>query len=703
MDVFAIFPSTFSAARSLLLDRIGWKVHSSRCVRISCRCCQSPAFVSAVSSTVPAQAAIDPAPSESNWKLIRRMLALAWQFRVSSIVVLILNLTLVALNLSGLGLAGLGIDVLRSAVHPSTSVVAWPFGWHPPQQWSAMSLIVFVALLLVVVAVLQTAIKFATAVAGAALSQQIVVQLRTNVYDKLQRLSFHFFDSHDSSSIINRVAGDVQAVRGFVDGVLLKVLTVTVSLGVYLAYMLSVHAWLACACLVTSPLLWIGAVLFSRTVRPLYQKGSELNDKLILRLSENVQGIQVVKGFAREGDEIARFEESNRELKDQKYEIFWRLSLYQPAMGFLTQINQLVLIGYGGALVIRGELPLGAGMFVFANLINEFANQVGQIINIANSIQASLTGAERIFAVLDSDVEIESRPDAIGLPRALGRITFENVTFAYHPPSPDAACSEHDPQSGGSSSVGSGERHSEEKPTVDQILRGVDLEIQPGEIVGLVGETGSGKTTILSLIARFYDATSGRVLIDGIDVRTLDLQDLRRNIGMVFQESFLFSNTVAANIAFGQPGAELWRVEEAARLAAAHEFVVDLPEGYDSLIGEHGSNLSGGQRQRLAIARALLLDPPILLLDDATAAVDAETEHEIQQAISTAQRGRTAILVSNRISALKRTDRIFVLHDGRIVETGSHAELMQRDGEYAKLARIQFIETEETFHQGPAE
>lgn len=600
------------------------------------------------------------------------MLWLGWQFRRTCLAVLILNLLLVALNLSGLQLAGLGIDVLRRALQPGSPVPQWPFGWTPPSSWSTMTSITVVAALVLTVALVQAALKFVTAVVGAALSQQIVIQLRTDVYDKLQRLSFHFFDTNDSSSIINRVAGDVQAVRGFVDGVLLKVLTVAISLGVYLVYMLSVHATLACACLLTSPLLWVGAVLFSKAVRPLYKRSSELNDKLILRLSENVQGIQVVKGFAREDDEIARFEEANRQLKDQKFDIFWKLSVYQPTMGFLTQINQLVLIGYGGALVIQGQLPLGAGLFVFANLIHEFANQVGHIINIANSAQTSLTGAERVFAVLDAEVEIDSPTDAVPMDRAKGRITFENVQFAYRGrPGDDAS------------------------PKAEAVLNDVSLEIEPGEVIGLVGETGAGKTTLLSLIARFYDADSGRVLIDGVDVRRLDLQELRRNIGLVFQESFLFSNTVAANIAFGQPGADLQRVEEAARLASAHEFVADLPEGYDSLIGEHGANLSGGQRQRLAIARALLLDPPILLMDDATAAVDAETEHEIQQAIASAQNGRTTILVSNRISALKRTDRIYVLHQGRIVESGSHAELMQLDGEYAKLARIQFDDASE--------
>ena len=592
--------------------------------------------------------------------LLVRLCGVAWRFRRNTLIVLALNMLLVVCNLGSLSFTGLGIDVLRSALDRQAPPAIWPGGLQPPSAWSAYAVIALVAAVVLVFSALNAFLKFVTAIASARLSQQMVISLRAEVYDKLQRLSFRFFDSHDSSGIIGRVASDVQAIRQFVDGVILKVLTVALSLAVYMAYMLWLHVPLTIACLCTSPLLWLGAVWFSRQMRPLYLRSSELGDGLIAALAENVQGIQVVKGFAREPEEIARFAQANERIRSQKSGIFFRLSVYQPTMGFLTQINQIILIGYGGYLVIQGQLPLGAGMFVFANLISEFAGQVGQIVNIANTIQTSLTASERVFEVLDAPIEIVDAAQPVSLTRARGAITFDQVSFAYHPGL--------------------------------TVLKEVSFQIEPGERVGIVGETGSGKTTLLALLARFYDPTAGRVLVDGVDVREYALRDLRRNLGLVFQESFLFSNTVAANIAFGRPHASDGEVEAAARLAAAHEFISELPLGYGNLIGEHGSNLSGGQRQRLAIARAILLDPPILMLDDATAAVDPETEHEIRTAVDYAMAGRTTLIVSGRVSTLRHTDRILVFQEGQLVEQGTHDELLALRGEYYQLARLQTVE-----------
>jgi ATP-binding cassette subfamily B protein len=294
---------------------------------------------------------------------------------------------------------------------------------------------------------------------------------------------------------------------------------------------------------------------------------------------------------------------------------------------------------------------------VFACLLQEFANQVGQITNITNSIQSSLAGAQRVFEVLDAPVEMVSPPEAIRLPKARGAIRFESVSFSYLPDDP--------------------------------VLEDLSFEVRPGECVAIVGATGSGKSTLLSLIPRFYDATRGRVTIDGIDVRRLDLDDLRRNIGIVFQESFLFTDTVGANIAFGRPEATDDLIDQAAQTAAASQFIRELPEGYETLVIEQGSNLSGGQRQRLAIARALLLNPPILILDDATAAVDSRTELEIQRAISSAMRGRTTVLVANRLSTLRRADKIIVLDKGRIAAMGTHEQLLERSEQYRNLALLQ--------------
>ncbi len=595
----------------------------------------------------------------SNAALIRRLLALSWQYRGRCILVLICQLILLALGMAVLGLAGLGIDYIRHQIQPDAQAPHWPFGITPPVTWSPMQAITGIAVLMLVLALARTLFSYIYSIVSATLIERhVMVKLRSQVYDKLQRLSFRFFDENASGSIINRVTGDSRQVGNFVNNVLLQTIIMALSLAVYLGYMMVIHVKLMLLCLATTPVLWVMSAIFSRLVQPAYARNRELVDDMILKLSETVQGIQTIKGFAREKEQFALFQRSNEAVRTQQQSIFWRVSVFVPTVGFLTQINLFVLLAYGGHLVMTGSLPLGTGMVVFAGLLQQFSGQIANFAQVANTMQQSLTGARRVFEVLDAPVEIVNPPNAQPLARARGAVRFENVTFAYRSGEP--------------------------------VLEGVTLEARPGECIGILGPTGSGKTTLLSMIPRFYDPVRGRILLDGVDLRQLDLDDLRRKIGVVFQESFLFSNTIAANIAFGHPDASQEEIERAAKVAAAHEFIVDRLRGYNTVLREGGKDLSGGQRQRLSIARAILLDPAILLLDDPTAAVDPQTEAEILQAIERAMEGRTTFLVANRISALRRAHRIIVLEHGRVVEAGTHDELARGQGPYRKALELQF-------------
>jgi ABC-type multidrug transport system fused ATPase/permease subunit len=591
------------------------------------------------------------------------MLRLAWRYRNECLFILLLQSLLLVMALSGLGLTGLGIDYIAFKVGVQDKQPRWPWGLQPPTDWSPMHVIGTIALLIVAIAAVRSLLHYLAAVAqGRLVNQKIVVHLRSAVYNKLQRLSFRFFDANESGSIINRVTGDVQAVRQFIDQVLMQSIMLTISLTFYLFYMLQIHVALTLWCLVTTPLLAVMSVVFSRLVRPAYRRNRVLYDRMIVTLAENVQGVHVVKGFARESEEVGKFADANREVKDQQWWIFKMVSRFVPGVGMVTQINLVILLGYGGYLYTRGEISIGQGLAIFAVLLQNFSNQVAATANIANSIQHSLIGAQRVFEVLDAPVDIKSPANPRKLDRARGEVAFEHVTFGYKPDDP--------------------------------VLSDVSFHIQPGTCVAIVGATGSGKSTLMSLIPRFYDPQQGVVRIDGIDIREVEVDALRRNVGLVFQESFLFSTTVAANIAFGHPDATREQIEKAARIAAAHEFISELSQGYDTPVGERGNDLSGGQKQRLAIARAILLEPAILLMDDPTAAIDPETEHEILVAMDSAMRGRTTFIVAHRLSTLRRADLILVLDAGRIVQTGTHDELMQQKGHYRRAAKLQIADPE---------
>ncbi|MFZ0827997.1 MAG: ABC transporter ATP-binding protein [Verrucomicrobiia bacterium] len=594
-------------------------------------------------------------------ELVRRLLALAWRFRADCLWSLILSVVLLLLGIAGLKLLGVVIDIIRYALDPTLPPPVYPFGWTPPPGWSALQVVTALALAIVVQAVLRAGFTYAYNMITARLTQgEIVPELRAQLYAKLQRLSFSFFDVHGSNSIFNRVTGDVQNTRLFVDGVLLQGATMLLTLVAYAVFMWRIQPSLTVACLCVSVPLWWLAHYYSARLRPGYLQNRELTDNMILLFSESVRGMQTVKGFAAEPHQIRRFEEANLQVSSQQRKIFRDLSIFTPGTQMLSQLSLVILFAYGGWLYVQGRIPLGSGLVVFAGLLQQFTGQVATISTIANSVQQSLAAARRVFEVLDTPVEVESRPDAVKPGRLTGRMVFEKVTFGYHADKP--------------------------------VLADVSFEAKPGQVIGIFGMTGTGKSSLLGLIPRFYDPLAGRILADGKDLRELDLDAYRRQIGIVYQESFLFSNTVSANIAFGHPHATMEQIERAARIASAHAFITALPHGYETVLGESGVDLSGGQRQRLALARALLLQPPVLILDDPTASVDARTENEIVSALREAMAGRTTFVVSGRLSLLRRADLILVLEDGQLTQSGTHAELVHRPGPYHETALLQIMD-----------
>lgn len=608
------------------------------------------------------------APALSNGALVRRLFGLAWRYRTRCLVVLGLQLLLLTLGLTGLSLTGLGIDYIRHVVTPaspdgSPGVPLPDMRYLPdlPPDGDPLHVLLAISLAILGFAAIRSVLNYAYSISINLLVQRhLVVDLRGEVYDKLQRLSFRFFDANSTGSIITRVTGDVQAVRAFVDQVMIQCVIMVISLTVYLVYMTSLSPSLTLACLATTPFLAVMSTVFSKRIQPRYAQSRLLIDRMVQHFAESIQGMQVTKAFGREDEDRAAFEAKNRAVLEQQRGIFWRVSLFSPAVGLLTRINIVILLGYGGVLVMRGELPLGTGLIVFAGLLEQFSGQVNQVASLVNSVQQSLIGARRVFEILDAPIEVRSAPDALRPTRLHGRVTFEHLSF----------------------------HHTAHTP----VLRDIHLDVPPGQCVAILGATGAGKSTLMSLIPRFFDPTEGRVLIDGIDARQLHLDHLRRSIGLVFQESFLFSNTVAANIAFGHPDATRAQIEKAARIASAHDFITALPHGYDTILGEGGNSLSGGQRQRLALARALLLEPAILLLDDPTAAIDAQTEHDIFEALDRAIAGRTTFIVAHRVSTLRRADLILVMENGRITQRGTHAELLRAPGPYRRVASLQLVD-----------
>ena len=513
------------------------------------------------------------------------------------------------------------------------------------------------ALLIVGLTLIQGIFTFIRSYLVQALSEQVGFDLRNQLYAHLQRLPYAFYDRAQTGQLMSRATDDINNIRAML---VMAMRPLVLAIGTFIAVaviLVRTDATLAAVALAPLPFLIWYSIRFGVAIRPMFLKVQQQFGAMTSALQENVAGNRVVRAFAQERAETERFEIELEELFERNLRAARRWSFAYPLTLLLSGLGLGAVLWLGGYQVINGTLSIGTLVAFnrYMVLLNEPVRWLGFVVNRIARAQAS---AERIFETLDTAPTIVDRPGAVARQPIQGHVRFQDVSFRF-------------------------------PGTRRLALDRVSFDAAPGQIVALVGPTGAGKSAIANLIPRFYDVADGQVLVDGADVRDLTLGSLRGQIGIVPQETFLFSISIRDNIAYGRPDASMEEIVAAARAARAHEFIIAMPEGYETEVGERGVTLSGGQKQRIAIARALLPNPPILILDDATSSVDTQTEHEIQQALRDSMVGRTSFVIAQRLTTVQDADQILVLQDGRIVERGTHQELLRREGFYRELFRLQ--------------
>jgi ABC-type multidrug transport system fused ATPase/permease subunit len=559
---------------------------------------------------------------------------------------------------------GAAVDDIN-ALHPIGMMPAGLTGWLRSAD-PAVSRLRWVIVLLSVLIVIMVIVRYLREVANAKMSMNMVYYIREAVYDKLQRVGFAFHDAISTGQLINRALSDLQNVRAFVQTAIISTLDIGLTVVFYIVMIwLRVNHWMALLSLAPLPIWTYYIYKFSERVQPVGKSVMESQDKNVSIIAETIAGVHVIKAFATEQQEITKYRGSCDQFLTRTLQRIRLFADFQPVIRSIATASHLSLFLVGGILLLRGQLQPGHLLILSAAMAAILA-RLQQVATINEQYQNAIVSSRRLYEVLMALPSVSENPAAKALPPGRGELVFENVSFGYDPAKP--------------------------------VLHDINLRIAAGSIVALVGPTGCGKTTFVNLIARFYDPQQGRILLDGMDLRDATLNSLREQVAFVFQETYLFSDTVAANIAYGRPhvldaaGRPLpgrGEIEMAARLAQAHEFIEALPKGYDTVLAERGSSLSGGQRQRLAIARAILTDPRIMVLDDATAAIDSETEDLIRRGMRLVLQGRTTFVIAHRISTVKQADVVLVVEHGRITQTGTHAELMRCDGHYREIAAVQ--------------
>jgi ATP-binding cassette subfamily B protein len=515
--------------------------------------------------------------------------------------------------------------------------------------------------ILIVLACLTVAggvLRYLREVSSAKMSMEMVYHIREAVYDKLQRVGFGFHDAITSGQLINRALTDLQNVRAFVQTAVLTTLDIVLVVGGYIVLLVTRSPTLALLAMIPLPIWTIYILRFGRKVQPLTKAVMEAQDRNVSMITENIAGVHVVKAFATEQIEIRKYSEQCDSYIGRVLANIRLYANFTPVIRMIAFTSHLSLVFAASIFVLKGQLLIG-DLLILGAAMAAILGRLQQVAVINEQYQNAIVSSRRLYEVLMAPPTVPEKSGAQPLPPGRGAVRFDRVSFGYNPDKP--------------------------------ILHDITFEVPGDSVIAIVGPTGAGKSTLVNLLARFYDPQRGRIFVDGVDVRDVQLNSIRTQVAFVFQETYLFSDTVEANIAYSRPGVRGGEVEAAARLAQAHEFIEQLSHGYQTMLGERGSSLSGGQRQRLAIARAILQNPRILVLDDATAAVDPETEDLIRRGMNLVMQDRTTFVIAHRISTVKRADLVIVLENGRITQRGTHAQLMEQNGHYRDIAAVQLF------------